>query len=169
MDRFVSRKSPRLAKYDYSQEGAYFLTICTQNRSPLFGEVRDDMLQLNSAGEMVAYWWTQIPIKYPTCQIDAFVVMPNHIHGILTIELSKLTDEQSCSVSTVMQWFKTITTNAYIRGVRESGWTGFDRALWQRSFHDHIIRNDAALDNLREYVTNNPARWVQDTFYPVSD
>ncbi len=165
MTRFIPRKSPRLTGYDYSQDGAYFLTICTQHCVSLFGKIEGDILQLNPAGEMIIEWWIQLPIKYPSIQTDVFVVMPNHFHGILVVENHSSIQQHAHSISTAMRWFKTMTTNTYIRGVRDMEWPSFEKSLWQRSFYDHIIRDEKALNAIREYVENNPVRWMEDRFY----
>lgn len=80
-----ARRSPRLKGYDYSQEGAYFVTVCTQHRTPLFGEVVKGEMRLNMAGEMVAACWEDIPLKFPDVELDLYCVMPNHFHGIIVI------------------------------------------------------------------------------------
>ena len=159
MTAYPQRKSPRLNGYDDTQAGAYFVSLCQQNRVSLFGEIADGELRLNAAGEMVCAWWERLPDKYPSLEIDHFVVMPNHFHGIV------LLDGRQPGLSTAMQWFKAMTTNAYIRGVKEQGWTPFERHLWQRSFHDHIIRDERGLDMIRGYITANPARWNEDKFH----
>jgi len=159
MPSYRQRKSPRLRGYDYSREGAYFVTICQQNRACLFGEITDGELRLNSAGEMLRAWWERLPEKFPALEIDHFVVMPNHFHGIV------LLDGGQIGLSAAMQWFKAMTTNAYIRGVKEQTWSSFEKRLWQRSYHDHIIRDERGLEMIRGYVLTNPARWSEDTFY----
>jgi REP element-mobilizing transposase RayT len=87
--------------------------------------------------------------------------MPNHFPGILIL----YSNSPDTTVSRMMQWFKTMTTNAYIRGVKNNGWRPFEGHLWQRSFHDHIIRHEKSLNILREYIVYNPARWAEDKFY----
>jgi REP element-mobilizing transposase RayT len=183
-----ARRSPRLKGYDYAQEGAYFVTICTQHRAHLFGEVLEGEMRLNAAGEMVAYWWGELSQKYPNVEVDAYRVMPNHLHGIILIVGEGRGASQTglpsvarpgvplqessgggairpgASLLTIIQWFKTMTTNAYLRGVREQGWESFHGKLWQRSFHDHIIRTEHSLNTLREYSENNPMRWEEDEF-----
>ncbi len=158
------RRSPRLQGYDYSQNGAYFVTICTQHRVCLFGEVVDGEMRLNDAGRMVELWWLKLPGKFPEVDIDLFVVMPNHFHGIVVLGT---TGPVSAPLYTHLQWFKTMTTNAYIRGVKERDWETFPGKLWQRSFHDHIIRSEKELNTVREYILDNPARWEDDTFHPA--
>lgn len=165
MSDLPQRKSPRLAQYDYSQDGLYFVTICVQNRAVLFGNVRGDVMERNEAGEMVAHWWSETSVKFRGIELSDFVVMPNHFHGIVLIEHAAPSREGQASLSDVVRWFKTMSTNAYIRGVHESGWAEFDGKLWQRSFHDHIIRDEPGLLKIRQYIQENPARWAEDTFY----
>jgi REP element-mobilizing transposase RayT len=162
------RRSPRLQEYDYTQEGAYFVTICSQNRLSLFGEVVADGIRLNDAGRMVAHYWSRLPEQFPTLDLDAFVIMPNHVHGILILGGETRADIRRSSLSQHMQWFKTVTTNAYVRGVDEARWDSFPGKLWQRSFHDHIIRNERSLNALREYILSNPARWADDQLNPAN-
>lgn len=179
------RRSIRLNGYDYSQNGAYFVTICVQEKAHLFGAVRDGEVQLNDAGAMIEHWWAILRDKFPSVTTDAFVVMPNHVHGIIIIDNNVgacnagacTAGEHAGSPATrcphgvradqrvrptlgaIMQWFKTMTTNAYIRGVRAHDWAPFDRRLWQRNYYERIIRNDNDLNAIREYIVSNPARW----------
>lgn len=83
--------------------------------------------------------------------------MPNYIHSIIVLQKYNVK-----SLSDIIAWFKTMTTNEYIKGVKASGWNKFDKTLWQRSFYDHIIRNDKTLDNIREYISTNPDKWISD-------
>jgi len=297
------RRSIRLKGYDYRQPGAYFVTICTQDRACLFGEVVDGEMRLNDAGRMVERWWRELNRKFPHIRTDVFVVMPNHIHGIIVIEPVKPVgaDPRVCpdgewdapmgasrpdgpdaqrgahagvprpggsddelgahvgaprpggpdahrgahvgaplpggfddelgahagvprpggpdaqrgahigaplpggsdahrgahigaplpggsddelgthagvprpggpdahrgahvgaSLPEIVQWFKTMTTNEYIRGVKQSGWTPFRGRLWQRSYYEHIIRNEESLNRIRRYIAENPLRWHVD-------
>ena len=106
------RHSIRLKGYDYSQAGAYFVTICTQNREPL--------LQPPAVSDMVMHWWHELTHKFPCMSLDAFVIMPNHIHGIVVIE-QPASGSESSTLGQTIQWFKTMTTNQYIHGVKELG------------------------------------------------
>jgi len=155
------RHSMRLQGYDYSQAGSYFITICTQERLLL--------LVPDSARELIERWWVTLPSKFPNVDIDAFVVMPNHIHGIFVIlddDGTAVGPEQNrVTMSSVVQWYKTMTTNEYIRGVKQLGWPRFNQHLWQRDFWDHIVRNDADLARLRTYIENNPSLWTKDVLY----
>jgi REP element-mobilizing transposase RayT len=159
----------RLPDYEYAQSGAYFVTLCTKDRVFLFGSIVDEWMHLNAAASMIERWCREVPVKFPTIELDAFVVMPNHVHIILLIEMSALmerTEERGGHAGPplpeVVQWFKTMTTNAYIRGVKEHGWARFDGSLWQRRYYEHIVRNEAELMTIREYILNNPPRWALD-------
>jgi len=153
-------------------------------------------MRLNDAGKMVTQWWTKLPGKFPDVDIDLFVVMPNHFHGIVIInradiELATVGGHPrmppdvtgnigttaggyidpplpQTGLSNAIQWFKIMTTNAYIKGVKHDYWQPFPGKLWQRSYHDHIIRNETSLNKLREYILYNHARWREDTFYSES-
>ena len=159
------RLSLRLKGYDYAQNGAYSVTICTQGRLCLFGQVGDDGdVQLNNAGIWVATWWERLSERFPGIELDVFVVMPNHLHGVVVI----FDDTSRVSLSRLIQWFKTMTTNTYIHGVREHNWESFPGKLWQRSFYDKIIRNDRVLDAIRIYIEFNPLRWALDQDNPAN-
>ena len=143
--REKDRKRMRLRDFDYSSEGAYFLTLCLQKKLSLF--------ENHQAKEMVEKWIVEIENKYENVTVDCYVVMEDHVHLILFI-----TEGNQISLSEIMKWFKTMTTNEYIRGVRDGVYEPFEKKLWQRSFYDHIIRNDEDLNEKREYVMNNPAK-----------
>ncbi len=159
------RKALRLANYDYSQNNLYFVTVCVQNRLNLFGCVNEAKMQRTPAAEMVATWWDKLPGKFAGVENDDFVLMPNHIHGIISLERDVRSTETTAALPTILQWFKTMTTNAYIRGVKELGWPAFEGSLWQRSYYDHIIRDEPTLLNSQQYIRDNPARWSQDTLF----
>jgi putative transposase len=158
----------RLREHDYRLPGPYFVTACTQNRVPLYGRVSEGMMEATPAGDMLDQVWRAIPSRYPNVRIDGFVVMPNHIHGILTLDADENGDliPNSPMLSDVIRWFKIQSTIKYIDGVRDHGWTRFEGKLWQPGFMDHIIRSEAALTKLRAYIENNPAMWEDDTFHP---
>ena len=143
--REKDRKRMRLRDFDYSSEGAYFLTLCLQKKLSLF--------ENHQAKEMVEKWIVEIENKYENVTVDCYVVMEDHVHLILFI-----TEGNQISLSEIMKWFKTMTTNEYIRGVRDRVYEPFEKKLWQRSFYDHIIRNDEDLNEKREYTMNNPAK-----------
>lgn len=174
------RRSIRLRGYDYSQAGAYFVTLVAQNREQLFGQVVKGRMRLNPAGEMVIKYWRKLPEKFAYVTLDAFILMPNHCHFVIVLQdyptpvgsdILPNPDwyayQQYCIQTPVplgrtMQWFKTMTTNAYINGVKEQGWERFYKRVWQRNYYEHIVRSDEALERIRHYIWNNPANWAAD-------
>ncbi|MFN8528329.1 MAG: transposase [Anaerolineae bacterium] len=177
MSSLPQRKSPRLKGYDYSLSGAYFVTVCTHDRRCLFGEIDDHVLMLNAAGQIAAEHWLALPVHHPGIELDAFVVMPNHIHGIIVIvgttpassapsHLAK-PDEAGLvptktRLGTVIGSYKSAVT----RAIRETTQIP-DLRVWQARYYDHIIRNEADLNRIREYIDTNTARWVMDTYYSL--
>ncbi len=182
------RRSIRLKGYDYSQSGYYFITLCCQNREHLFGEIIDGKMVANDAGRMVEKWFYELENKFADISCDAMAVMPNHIHFIVgntTVEniavknvgadlrVCPFSHSQTPSVKvkgehagsplhSVVQWYKTMTTNEYIRGVKNNGWRRFNGKLWQRNYWEHIIRDEKSLNTIRDYIINNPAKWAED-------
>lgn len=140
--------------YDFSRQSAYFITVRTHNGRSHFGEVSEQMMVVNAAGEMVYYWWHELDNKYADVLQDAFIVMPNHVHGILIFEPDANTD-----VPATMRWFKAMTTNAYIRGVKEKGWQRFKSKLWQRRYYAVKIATAGDLERIRRYILANPQHW----------
>jgi putative transposase len=179
------RRSIRLRGYDYSQTGMYFVTICTQDRPCLFGDIVDGVMNLNDSGKMVRATWDEIPAHYAGVEIDQFVVMPNHIHGVITLvgagpracpdgvgqpQIEVEGQPQGVaptgySLSDVVHRFKAMTTKKYTDGVKQNGWQPFPGKLWQRNYYEHIIRNDKAYLKIAEYIQTNPQRWEDDTYY----
>jgi len=160
------RRSIRLKYHDYQQKGvAYFLTICLQNRTCLLGNVVDGCMQLNDAGQMIGRCWERLPDRFCDITLDAYVVMPNHFHAILQIEEGHAEPKQRFNLGNIIGAFKSLTTHAYIHGVKNEGWAVFDKRLWQKNYYEHIIRNERSLENIREYILGNPINWEQDELY----
>ncbi len=178
------RKSLRLKGYDYSQKGLYFVTICVQNRACLFGDIQNGVMHLNDAGTMIEKWYYELENKFPDIQCGTHVVMPDHFHCIIhnvganlgvgtdVLGSTSSIDSNFVGISSehvgsplyrVIQWFKTMTTNEYIRKVKTDNWPRFDRKLWQRNYWEHIIRNERAHQNISKYILNNPLKWKGDT------
>lgn len=153
-----SRKQLRLKNYDYSAVGYYFVTICIQNRVRLFGEINENMV-LNAAGRMIKKIWNELPIYYPV-QIDEFVVMPDHIHGIIKLSVGAGPRARPISLPDIVQRFKSLTTTQYKHHVITKGWLPFNGRLWQRNYYEHIIRDEIDLNNVRRYIQNNPNKWI---------
>jgi REP element-mobilizing transposase RayT len=126
----------------------------------LFGHISDGTMILNDAGCMVEDHMRQIQMRFPDAVVDTHIVMPNHIHALIV-----LGDDETASLSAVMHWFKTVTTTAYIGGVKEQGWPRFDRHLWQPSYYDQIRRSDRHIANIRRYIEANPVHWERDAEY----
>jgi REP element-mobilizing transposase RayT len=146
------RQSLRLAGFDYRENGAYFFTIVTKDRASIFGAIRDEAIQLNAAGRAILGVWQRLPDRFPSVGIDEFVVMPDHVHGILF--LNHTTTEGMPSLSDVLGAFKSISAREVNAMLARSG------ALWQRGFYDRVVRGDRDLDQLRTYVDENPVRWA---------
>jgi putative transposase len=175
------RKSSRLRDYDYSSRGAYFVTICTHRKVKLFGYIQTGSMCMNQAGQIVATWWRILPFRYPQIALDEFIVMPNHLHGILHIrdnqlpvgeihefplrdhcevetsilahqtQLDHRTDRRKMLIPLAIGFFKMNTAKA-INSFRDSHGT----RIWQRSYYERIIRNETELNRIREYILNNP-------------
>lgn len=163
----------RLKGYDYSLPGAYFVTICAQDRTRLFGVLVGGEMVLNPAGQMVSGVWLQIPEHDRGTGVDAFVVMPNHMHGIISImdagrEQGDGNDGRprgaapTVSLPGIIDRFKSLTTRRYSDGVNHLGWQPFAGRLWQRGYYERIIRNERELYAVREYILSNPANWEKD-------
>jgi putative transposase len=173
LSQLPQRKSPRLQGYDYTQAGAYFVTICTHDRQLLFGHINDlGEMHRNVAGDIATQYWLSIPHHFPLVELDVFVVMPNPVHGILVFgghgsavslpphsTIESFAKPVAGSLSTVMRSYKSIVT----RKIRAA--TNTRMTIWQGRFYDHVICNDADLNRVREYTINNPARWREDRFY----
>ena len=167
-----SRRSVRLKDYDYSQQGAYFVTICAKNRACLFGEIVDGAMCLNQSGESIQRIWYELPNRYTNLDLDAFILMPNHLHGIVV-----LTDNAAVgaplaapfpgraspapTLGGIVRTFKSISAMLLHRLLSRKG-----RPLWQRNYYEHIIRNEKSLNAIRDYILNNPNRWSDDPDNP---
>jgi REP-associated tyrosine transposase len=182
------RRSLRLKGYDYGMAGAYFVTICTQDRACLFGDVVDGAMRLSEAGEMVATLWDGLAARFSGVEIDQFVVMPNHLHGILVLDADAVdtTTERATTrvaptdgdlvgaplvgaparLGDVVGAFKSLATVGYIAGVKTRGWPEFRSRLWQRNYYEHVIRDEGAFNRIRRYVDENPAHWDFDDENP---
>jgi putative transposase len=164
MVSYPQRKSPRLQGYDYTQEGLYFITICTNQRQMLFGDVVDGEMILNSLGQLAHIELQTLPQHRPNIDIDAFVIMPNHVHAIIVILESLNTTSKSLtstgSLGAIVGGYKSgVTRKARQQGLVDEG------VLWQERYHDAIIRNEQQYRHIALYVEQNPQRWANDTFY----
>ena len=167
------RKSIRLKGYDYSSAGLYFITICCQNRKCLFGNIEDGIMILNDAGMMIEKWYWELENKFTDKKCREMVIMPNHFHCIIE-NLPKSGNHvgaplrgcpipvRGCPIGDVMDWFKTMTTNEYIRMVKQNILPRFDKRVWQRNYWEHIVRNENENLKISEYIKTNPFKWNDD-------
>ncbi|OZG71011.1 hypothetical protein BTA51_23180 [Hahella sp. CCB-MM4] len=158
------RRSIRLKTYDNSLSGAYFVTICTQYRKCLFGEIINHVNYLDDAGKMIERWYFELEKKFPGIYCDEFICMPDHVHFILLMDTTDLhiqpgIQSKRPSLRDIIQWFKTMTTNAYIQGVKCHSWPRFEGRMWQRNYWERIVRNETELQECRQYISTNPIRW----------
>ncbi|MDP3042612.1 MAG: transposase [Candidatus Omnitrophota bacterium] len=177
-----NRRSIRLAGYDYSQAGYYFVTVCVNERRNLFGDIDGGKIMLNGVGIMVEDSWNKLQQRFQFIELDEFIVMPNHLHGVIVIVGAPLVGAQNGDViaddrndrattrvaptlGDIIGAFKSITTNEYIRNVKNENWLPFDEYFWQRNYYEHVIRNDNDLNRIREYIVNNPVKWEEDEYY----
>ena len=171
------RRSIRLRRYDYSQPGSYYVTLCTQGKEHLFGEIPEGEMHRNEWGDHVARCWEWLGQQYPYIDLDEWIVMPNHLHGIIVIadrrgaSRSALVNNPACfrrggsrtaptkrkPLGRLVGAFKTVSTDD-INQLRRTP----ARPLWQRDFYDHIVRNEDELSKIREYIRTNPLRWASD-------
>jgi len=158
------RKAIRLQGYDYSQPGEYFVTICSKDREHLFGKIEEGKMQLNEFGEIVSSCWKDLPNHYTCALTDEFVIMPNHVHGIIVItepnpvgEGSEPSPTRRHPLSEIVRSFKTFSA----RRINECrGTPGL--SVWQRNYFEHIIRDERSLERIRQYIVSNPERWLED-------
>lgn len=162
--RHSTTRRMRLKGFDYRIPGYCFITICQHDRHHLFSRVNNGALLLLPAGDMIASSIDQISRRFPETQVDTSVIMPNHVHLLLGMNLSENTATPN-SVIEVLNWWKSITTTRYITGVKEMNWRRFLGSLWQEGYHDRIVRDQRELEMLRYYIEQNPKRWDEDTFF----
>lgn len=166
-----NRSSIRLKNYDYSKNGLYFITICTQNRINLFGKITNDVMQLNNAGENANKCWKNIPKHYPSVKLHEFVTMPNHIHGILEITVgaeyfppnkehfpSKKERLPPTSLGNIIKGYKIGVTKWFQKNKNQK----IGQSIWQRNYWEHIVRDEKDYNNISEYIINNPLSWNLD-------
>jgi REP element-mobilizing transposase RayT len=148
-----NRKLNRLKEYDYSNGGYYFITICTADRDHYLGRIDKEIMIKNDFGNIVEKQWLWLHQNYQYVELDYYVVMPNHFHGIIIIDPSLITsDIKIKSLSELIGAFKT-TSSKIIHS------TGLEVFCWQKSFYDRIIRNEKELLKIRQYIHNNPLKW----------
>jgi len=176
------RRSIRLKDYDYSQAGAYYVTIDIQNRECFLGEIVNYEMVFNDAGKMVEEEWLALTERFPNIELDVYQVMPNHFHGIIVVGATLVVapdadasqheagtspaSTKSPTLGDIIGAFKSITTHEYILGVDNKNWSRFYKRLWQRNYYEHVVRDEADLNRIRDYIQSNPANWDSDEENP---
>ncbi|MCL5429360.1 MAG: transposase [Chloroflexi bacterium] len=177
------RKTLRLSEYDYSSPGAYFVTICVNGKRHILGTIVGEEIHLSKVGEIVQEVWHNLSRHYENIELDEFIVMPNHVHGIIWI-LSNLPSTKSVgaglrpaqssreglrpsptkitqlNLPEIIRAFKSFSAREINKTINSP-----DKFSWQRSYHDHVIRNDDDLNQHRAYIQNNPLKWAKDEYY----
>ena len=183
-DEHVGRRSIRLPEYDYTQEGAYFITICTAGKRHLFGEIDAARMRFNELGHVADACWLEIPRHNRNVGLDYFVIMPNHVHGIFFI-----TEQPKSPIGNIPQvtvWAQQAAPRRVPRviphslgAIVRSYKSAVSRKIhslachecldiWQRNYYEHVIRNEDDLRRTREYIANNPAQWALDEYYEIA-
>jgi REP element-mobilizing transposase RayT len=171
-------ESARLRGWDYAAGGWYFVTICTQRGRCFFGDVVDEQMHLSPIGEIVAEEWQKTERIRSDVELDQWVIMPNHLHGIIGIKDKSLRSMQGTgqqetphrgvstgarlrakSLGAIINQFKSVCT----KRIRAAGFQNF---AWQSRFYDHVIRNEKSMNDIREYIANNPKNWQRDKKKP---
>jgi len=172
------RRSIRLKGYDYSQPGAYFVTVCTHHLACLFGDVVDGEMELSDVGQIVQACWDDLSNHYQHVRLDAFVIMPNHVHGIIVLMDYDNIDNVGAGfkpaptetpapvkrhgLPEIVRAFKTFSS----RHINQ--WRGTPGTpVWQRNYYEHIIRDSNEFNHIRQYTTYNAARWLEDENHPA--
>ena len=154
---FPQRKNPRLARYDYSQNGVYFVTACTKDRANLLSAVgRDDLgapyVELSSIGKITEKYTDSISTHYQNVSVEKYVIMPNHVHMIIALNDGAPGSSRPTISQIISAWKRYINQES-------------KRSLWQSSFYDEIIRNDDHFLNVWQYIDSNPAAWTEDEYF----
>lgn len=185
MDKFQNKyriPSARAQWWGYTNPGAYFITICIEGRHHYFGEIRNGVMELSNLGVIADILWHEIPNYSKNVKLGAFVVMPNHIHGMLilpestTVETLRATplrwsppkNEQMASISPKPNSVSTIVRSYKSAVTKHANRLGLPNG-WQARFHDHIIRDDASYQRINDYIENNPKNWKEDRFFKGKD
>jgi REP element-mobilizing transposase RayT len=172
-DKIHKRRSLRLQEYDYSRPGAYFITICTQDRKCLFGSVVNGEMQPNDLARSAQSIWYALPSRFPQVRLDQFVIMPNHIHAVIFVGAQYIAStgssdavqtgaiNRALKLGEIVRTYKAMST----RTIRRIGCAQFK---WQRNYYEHIIRDENSLNRIRQYIVDNPIRWDVDAENPAA-
>jgi putative transposase len=172
----IDRKHLRLSGWDYSSNGVYFITICCDRKQPYFGRIDNNKVELSEIGSIASQFWSEIPDHFPHVKIDEFVIMPNHLHGLLFLNHSWVGSRGCESILTGKNQIKesnqfskplknsiSVIINQYKSSVKR--WCNqntLEYFKWQTRFYDQVLRNDQSVDTIREYIFNNPKNWRED-------
>ena len=161
----IRRTSNRLSGWNYANVAAYFVTLVVRDRACLFGEISDGEMFLNSYGSVVDESWSWLQEQYEHVELDAYVVMPNHLHGIIVITDNQFGQpvSQRKPLGRLIGAFKTVSTKR-VNELRSTP----GESIWQRGFYDRVIRNEAELESVREYISGNPLKWDEDNENPAN-
>ena len=167
----LRRKSIRLKNYNYSKIGTYYITICTNKKECIFGNISNGKMITNENGNIVGTFWKNLPKKYKNCKLDKFIIMPNHLHGLIIIESDNVgaihelplqkTQRRSMLLPKIIGYFK-MNTAKKINQIRQSP----GERVWQRNYFERIIRNNKELNKIKYYISKNPIKWEHDSENP---
>jgi REP element-mobilizing transposase RayT len=162
-DSFLSH---RLSEYNYCDPGWYYITICTDRHVWQFGDIVNEQIALSEAGSIVQAIWESLPQRFPGITLDEYIIMPNHMHGIVALPekypveaFAGKKNWRRPSIGSIIRTFKGAVTHR----IRHT--TSKTTFQWQPNYHDHIGRNDVDIDRIRLYIINNPAQWLEDQYY----
>jgi putative transposase len=170
------RRSIRIPSYDYTQPGAYFITVVTNQRACILSQIGDGLTNLSPVGRLVEQEWLRLPLRFSHTHLDVYTVMPNHLHGIIVIDQDPSGGETRHgqypataeafakpvpgSIPTMIRSFKSATTSQYRKLNRSH------EVLWQRNYFERVIRNDGEWQRIRDYILANPLNWESDQENP---
>lgn len=170
-----NRKLNRLSSYNYSKVGYYFVTICTKNKISYFGKIKNGKIILSNIGRIMDHFWQEIPEHFLNVKLDEYIIMPNHVHGIIVIIKNDdkcVGNKNFCSlqkdktkINWQAKWGKSLSSIVKGFKIGVTKWcrhNNYNNFAWQKSFHDHIIRNEESLNKIREYIIYNPVKWIED-------
>jgi len=168
MGELLTRKKHRLKEYSYSNNGYYFVTVCSRNRENIFGEYNKNVgaplacarIRLSIVGEIIDRQWNDIENQYNNIYLDQYIIMPNHIHGIIIIN-NRAEASAAPTIPQIIRSFKSKSTLEYVKLINNNKLNIFGK-IWQRSFYDQVIRNEHSLNIIRKYITVNPINWEED-------
>ena len=170
MNLKITRQANRLHTHDYSRDGYYYVTICAKDMVCYFGTVKNNAMRLTATGIIAEQCWRAIPAHFPNTTLDEYIIMPNHLHGIIIVGRADMcstathparpnpTDRSKMTLPKIIQAYKSAVTRT---ARRENPNSAFG---WQKSYYDHVIRNDADLSRIREYIRDNPLKWALDAY-----